>query len=58
MKFKGKAYVVPGHANSNPDAYLVIDSETKLGIVVRIGSKAFIEDLEQFAADLNEWAGK
>jgi hypothetical protein len=55
MIFTGDAYVSPASAEDNPDAYLCIDSEETKGIVIRVGSKAWIEDLEEMAASLNAW---
>ena len=55
MKFEGKATVIPASAATNPDVYLVIGERNP---VLRIGSKADIEAMQEFADALNEWAGK
>lgn len=55
MKFEGLATVIPASATNNPDAYLCIGKDNP---VIRIGSKEYIEDLQEMADALNVWAGK
>lgn len=54
----GRAHVIPAKADDNPDAYLCIDSDDTPGIVIRIGRKEDIQELEAFADALNHWAGR
>lgn len=56
MRFIGPAYISPATADTDPDAYLCIDSDETVGVVIRLGSKDRIEDLQELAAALNEWA--
>lgn len=55
MKFEGLATVIPAEADNNPDAYLCIGKDNP---VIRVGSKGYIEDLQEMADALNIWARK
>lgn len=58
LMIKGRAYVLPATAEGNPDAYLCVDTDDTLSIVLRVGSKAHIRELQDLADALNLWAGK